>query len=86
MSKMKNVKLVLLGVLVATMGLVSCETEDSVSTEQIQGKTNSLGIYQKDSKATQDENQKEILKDTSVVYSREEDHGDKGDSKPKGDD
>ncbi len=83
---MKNVKLVLLGVLVATMGLVSCETEDSVSTEQIQGKTNSLGIYQKDSKATQDENQKEILKDTSVVYSREEDHGDKGDSKPKGDD
>lgn len=83
---MKNVKLVLLGVLVATMGLVSCETEDSVSTEQIQGKTNSLGIYQKDSKATQDENQKEIVKDTSVVYSREEDHGDKGDSKPKGDD
>ena len=83
---MKKAKLVLLGLSVATMGLVSCETEDSVSTEQIQGKTNSLGIYQKGSMAIQDENQKEEAKDTSAVYSKEEDHGDKGDSKPKGDD
>lgn len=86
MSKMKNVKLVLLGLSVATIGLVSCEMEDSANTELIQGKTSSLGIYQKGSMATQDENQKEVAKDTSAVYSKEEDHGDKGDSKPKGDD
>ena len=83
---MKNAKLVLLGLLVATIGLVSCEMEDSVNTGQKQGKTSSFEIYQKGSMATQDENQKEVMKDTSAVYSKEEDHGDKGDSKPKGDD
>ena len=41
---MKNVKLVLLSSLVATIGLVSCEMEDSANTELIQGKTNSLKI------------------------------------------
>lgn len=83
---MKKTKLVLLGLVVATMGLVSCEREDSVSTEQIQEKTNSLGNYQKGNMAIQDDNQKEVMQDTLAVYSKEEDHGDKGDSKPKGDD
>lgn len=83
---MKKAKLVLLGLIVATIGLVSCEIEDSVNTEQIQGKTNSLGNYQKGSMTIQGDNQKEVMQDTLAVYSREEDHGDKGDSKPKGDD
>ncbi len=82
---MKKAKLILLGLSVATMGLVSCETEGLVNTEQIQGRTNSLRFNHRDSIADQDDNQKETTaRDKLAVYSAY--HGDKGDSRPKGDD
>jgi hypothetical protein len=81
---MKKVKLVLLGLSVATMGLVSCEVEGLLNTEQIQGKTNSLRFNHKDSIADQNKNQKEAVRNKLLVYKAC--HGDKGDSRPKGDD
>jgi hypothetical protein len=83
---MKNAKLVLLSLVVATMGLVSCEMEELVDNQPIQEKTNTLEMSQKGSMSIADDPQNEVVNDTSVVYSLEEDHGDKGDSKPKGDD
>lgn len=81
MSKMKNVKLVLLGVLVATIGLVSCEREDLGFGNQSQKQTTSFKRNKHQQVASTEEYSQREGQVDSLAVNITNDHGTKGDGK-----
>lgn len=78
---MKNVKLVLLGFIVATMGLVSCETEDLGFYGKSQKQTTSFKRNKQEQiESVQEYSQREADVD-SLAVNMTSDHGTKGDGK-----